>query len=437
MTIDAESLSDTDYRSFARIGYLAIALTFGGFGLWAANAPLDGAAIASGKIAVESDRKPVQHLEGGIIADILVHEAQAVTEGQVLFRLQSTQAKTSAETLRKQLDAGLATEARILAEQAGQGTITFPPDLLDRASGDRETAQAVADQQHQLVERRRYLESQIAIQKSKMEQTSRDIAGKSARLKALKSQAASFDTEIGRVSSLAAKGFYPRNKLLELERQRDGVDAEVAAADGEISLNRERIEEAKAQIREIEQQDRQQLAETLAQTRGRNGELRQKLTQADDVLSRIEVRAPRGGVVQEIKFHTVGAVVRPGDTLAEVIPVNDTLILSAHVAPTDINVVSAGQKAEVRFPAFASRHLPAMYGRLVSLSADAVNDEQTHQPYYAAKVVIDQGTIRPDIAKSLVPGMPADVIITTGERTVLQYLVGPLLDKLALGMRER
>ena len=436
MRLEVEDLSHTDYRSFAYIGYLAIAVTFGGFGVWAANAPLDGAAIAQGKIAVESDRKPVQHLEGGIIDQILVHEAETVAEGQVLFRLQSIQAKTNAEVLRKQLDAGLATEARLAAEQAALPAISFPPELLARAV-EREMALVISDQQRQFVERRRYLESQIDVQKSKIEQTSRDIAGKTARLKALRSQESSFNIEIGRVATLAAKGFYPRNKLLELERQRDGIEAEVAAATGEIALNQERMEEARAQIRQIQQQDRQQVAETLAQTRGHNTELREKLTQADDVLSRIEVRAPRAGVVQEIKFHTIGAVVRPGDTLAEVIPVGDALILSAHVQPTDINVVSAGQKAEVRFPAFASRHLPAIYGKLVSISADAVNDEQTHQPYYSAKIVIDETTVRPDIAKSLVPGMPADVVITTGERTMLQYLVGPLLDKLALGMRER
>ncbi len=428
----------SDFRSYARIGYVGIVIVFGGFGLWASYAPLDSAAVAQGKVAVESDRKPVQHLEGGIVDEILVKESGQVTEGQVLFRLRPIQAKTNSEALRKQLDAGLATEARFLAEQSQEPAIKFPTELLARA-GDPETAQMLSDQQQAFVERRRSLENQIELQKAKIDQASRDNVGKEARLKISQSQYDSYSTEIGRIKILADKGFYPKNKLLAMDREQSRIESEITATKTEMALNMARIDEAGLQIRQIHQQRQEQIAETLAKQRGQNADFREKLAVANDVLNRVEVRAPRSGVVQAIKFHAIGAVVKPGDTLAEVIPVSDALVLSAKISPTDINNVAVGQMAEVRFPAFAYKHLPAIFGHVKTVSADSLVDDEspTKQHYYGAKVVIDQKTVPAEIANSLVPGMPADVVIVTGERTLLQYLVGPLVQRLTVGMREK
>lgn len=433
-----DEMRASDFRSYARIGYLAIVIVFGGFGVWASYAPLDSAAVAQGKVAVETDRKPVQHLEGGIVDEILVKETERVVEGQVLFRLRPTQAKTSSESVRMQLDAGLAVEARLVAEQSQAPAITFPSELLARASVP-ETAQTLADQQRAFVERRRSLENQIELQQSKIDQATRDNVGKEARLRISQSQYDSYSTEIGRISELAEKGFYPKNKLLALQREQSRIEAEITAAKTEIALNTARISEARLQLRQISQQRQEQIAETLAGQRGKNADFREKLAAATDVLNRVEVRAPRAGVVQAIKFHAIGAVVKPGDTLAEVIPVADNLILSAKVNPTDINNVAVGQTAEVRFPAFAYRHLPAIFGRVRSVSADSLvdNESQTHEQYYGATIIIDQKTIPAEIKGSFVPGMPAEVVIITGERTLLQYLIGPFVQRLTKGMREK
>ena len=433
-----DEMRASDFRSYARIGYLGIAIVFGGFGIWASYAPLDSAAVAQGKVAVETDRKPVQHLEGGIVDEILVKETERVAEGQVLFRLRPTQAKTNSEALRKQLDAGLAVEARLLAEQSQAPAIIFPPELLQRAA-DPELAQTLADQQRAFVERRRSLENQIELQQSKIDQATRDNIGKEARLKISQSQYDSYSIEIGRVSVLADKGFYPKNKLLASERERSRIEAEITASNTEIALNTAKIGEARLQLRQISQQRQEQIAETLAGQRGKNADFREKLAAATDVLNRVEVRAPRAGVVQAIKFHALGAVVKPGDTLAEVIPISDNLVLSAKINPTDINNVAVGQKAEVRFPAFAYKHLPAIFGHVRAVSADSLVDDesQTKQRYYSAKVTIDQKTIPAEIAGTLVPGMPADVVIITGERTLLQYLLGPVVQRLTTGLREK
>ena len=433
-----EEMRASDFRFYARIGYLAIVIVFGGFGVWASYAPLDSAAVAQGKVALETDRKPVQHLEGGIIDAILVKETERVVEGQVLFRLRPTQAKTNSEVLQKQLDAGIATEARLVAEQSQAPAITFPAEVLARASNP-ETAQTLADQQQSFIERRRSIENQVELQKAKIDQATRDNVGKEARLKISQSQYDSYALEIGRVTILADKGFYPQNKLLGSKREQSRIEAEITATKTEIALNLARIDEARLQIRQIYQQRQEQNAENLAKQRGQNSDYREKLAVANDVLNRVDVRAPRAGVVQAIKFHALGAVVKPGDTLAEVIPISDNLVLSAKITPTDINNVAVGQTAEVRFPAFAYKHLPAIFGQVRSVSADSLVDDEspTKQHYYKAKVIIDQKTIPAEIAGSLVPGMPADVVIITGERTLLQYLLGPVIQRLTVGMREK
>ena len=241
------------------------------------------------------------------------------------------------------------------------------------------------------------------------------------------------------IGILADKGFYPQNKLLGSKREQSRVEAEITATKTEIALNLARIDEARLQIRQIYQQRQEQNAEALAKQRGQNSDYREKLAVANDVLNRVDVRAPRAGVVQGIKFHALGAVVKPGDTLAEVIPISDNLVLSAKIIPTDINNVAVGQTAEVRFPAFAYKHLPAIFGQVRTVSADSLVDDEspTKQHYYKAKVIIDQKTIPAEIAGSLVPGMPADVVIITGERTLLQYLLGPVIQRLTVGMREK
>ena len=434
MTAQRETAGD--YRRYASIGYGAIAVVFGGFGLWASMAPLDSAAIAPARVAVETDRKPVQHLEGGIVQEILVKEAQRVEEGQVLFRLQPTQALANADLQRKQLDAALAMEARLVAEQDGAPRITFPEAVLARRAVP-ETANAMADQKRQFAERARSLKNQTAILTARIEQSTKEIEGRDSRKAALTLQLASYATELERVTALSGRGLYPLNKLLALERERTRVVGELGTTDSEIARLREAIEEARHQIRQTQQHQLEEVAQQLAEVRGRISDVREKVTITQDVLTRMEVRAPRKGIVQALKVHAIGAVVRPGEMLAEVVPEGDILILAARVSPLDIQAVSGGLRAEVRFPAFSTLQPPTIFGQIESISAASVVDETTKEPYYLARVIIDLSTIAPQLSKRLVPGMPADVLISTGERTMLQYLIGPLRDALAKTMRER
>jgi HlyD family secretion protein len=426
----------SDHRRFARMGYLAVALSFGAFGLWAALAPLGSAVIANGQVAVSSDRKPIQHLEGGIVRQILVKEAQRVKRGDVLFRLLPVQAQSNTDLLQKQLDAQLAAEARLLAERAQKQQITFPKAVLDRKHVP-ETAAAMLDQQRQFLERKRTIDAQVAILQQRIEQTNRDVAGKRERQSSLQSQHASMKGEIDAVSGLAARGFYPRNKLKSLERELFRLEGELGLVKGDINRSREIIEESRLQMNLTRQRQVEEASLQLAEVRIRLSDIREKLQVAADVLSRVDVKAPQDGIVQAIKVHSVGAVVRPGEALAEIVTLEDGLILTARIDPKDIDGVHTDQSAEIRFPSLMRKQRQAVMGKVLTVSSDAMFDEALKQHYYHARVSIDPSTLPDDFRAKMVPGMPATVLIATGERTFLSYIVSPLWDSVTRTMRER
>jgi HlyD family secretion protein len=427
-------LAAPDFRGFANFGYLSIAVVCAGFAIWSALAPLGGAAIAPARVSVESESKPVQHLEGGIVQEILVKEAQAVQEGEILFRLEPVQAQANADLLKKQLDAALAQDARLVAERDNANEIAFPEEILARRNIP-ETATAIADQRFQFTERMNALRNELGIYTARLQQTSREISGRKARLAADEAQLASYLSEIAALMPLYQKQLVTAPRVRGLERERDRLKGEIGLVRSDIERFEQSMEETRLLLEQARQRQREAVMQQLAEVRARISDLKEKLAIASDVLKRVEVRAPRKGIVQAIKVHGIGAVVRPGETMAEVVPVGDSLILAARVSPLNIQDVGAGQGAEVRFASFG-KNAPPMFGRVASVSADTMLDETTRQPYYLARVRIDQAAIPRDIASKLTPGMPADVLISTSERTMLQYLLAPLTDRFAKSMRE-
>ena len=425
-----------DFRRYALLGYVSIALVFGGFGVWASVAPLDRAAVATGQVSVSGDHKVVQHLEGGIIREILVKETQEVKQGDVLFRLQPTEAQANTDILRKQMDAAFAEEARIVAEQTNAASITFPDSVLARRDVP-ETATAIADQQRQFVEHRAGLVNQINILNSQIAQQQQELAGRDRQRAALADQLTSYTTEMNNVQPLVDKGFYPRNKFLELDRERARVEGDLGQAQADVARLTQQVEQTKLQIDQAQQKYQADLSQQLDTTRGKLSDLREKVRIAEDVLHRVDIRAERDGIVMNLKVHTVGEVIKPGDTLAEIVPVGEGVNVMAHVSPRDIESVAVGQKAEVRFPNFSSRRTPIILGKVQSVSANSIMDEITKQPYYSARISIDYSTLPPEVADHILPGMQADVLISTGERTMLQYLVGPLMNALSKTFREK
>jgi HlyD family secretion protein len=424
-----------DHRPWIWAGYLTIFLIFVVLGGWAAFAKLESAVIASGTVAVESNRKLVQHYEGGIIEALLVKETQMVKAGDVLIRLQRTQAAANLETIVSQLDGAQALEARLLAEQQGLDRVVFPARLKERLANST-TIKVLKDQENQLRDRRASLEGQRQILESRIEQLDREIEGQEAVAATTASQIESLETEIGKVGSLAKRGLFPLNRMHAMERdllQQQGRIGEIRAT---IAKNEKAIGETKLQILQTEQKFQEDVIQQLRDVRIQIAELEERMRVAEDVMKRVEIRAPQSGMVQNVQVHTVGGVIRPGETLMEIVPVNDTLLVHAQVATIDINHVGIDQTSEVRFPGFKSRNSPLMLGRVKSVTADSLYDETTRQNYYLAIVEVREGDIPIEYKGKLTPGMPAEVMISTGERTVADYLVSPLLDSIRYSLRE-
>jgi HlyD family type I secretion membrane fusion protein len=433
--------STADHRGYARLGFAAIAFVFGGFGVWAGFAPLDRAAVAQGQVAVESNNKPVQHLEGGIVREILVHDSQQVKEGDVLFRLQPTTAQANLDLLRKQIDAGLAQEARLVAEKNQADKINFPADLLARRDV-KETDLAIKDQERVFQEHRNKLNGDLGILASQIAQKQADIEGRKRQRETLATQMTSYKSEITSVTPLVEKGYYARNKYLELQRNEQRVEGDLAIAESDVARLTKAVEEAKLQMQQTRFKFDQDVSTELNDVRAKMSDAREKLLIAQDVLTRVDVRAPRSGTVLGLKVHGVGEVIKPGETLAEIVPLGEGLLITARVSPNDIESVEVGQTADVRFPNFSSRQTSVIEGKIVSMAPDAQVDpassgNQQQQPYFSVKVMIDYSRVPDEIAKKIQPGMQAEVLISTGERTALAYFLGPLKSGFAKAFREK
>ncbi|MDE1569607.1 HlyD family type I secretion periplasmic adaptor subunit [Aquabacter sp. P-9] len=429
----------SDYRRVALIGYAVIIGAFGVCGGWAAMASIDSAVIASGVVSVESKRQVVQHLEGGIVSEILVKDGQEVKQGQVLFRLDSTTSRANFESVRAQLDTLVAMEARLEAERGQASAITFPPELLSRA-GEPTVKAALADQQAQFRDRKASMDGQIDILNSRIRQGQRELEGLARERDSADQQLYFIDDELAGIRALNDKGLVSKPRLAQLQREKARLEGTVGRNMADAAKAETNIGEMSLQIQQLRQKQQEEVAAQIADTRQKIADLREKLSVAQNVLKRIDIRAPRDGVVQNInqKIYTVGAVVRPGDTMLEIVPQNDELIVDAQVPTTDIDRLHNGVTGvEVRFPAFHSRTTPLILGELRTVSPDRLVNESTHEPYYQAVVAVNSTDLPDDMKARLRPGMPAEVVFTTGERTVMSYLTRPLTDALLKSFRER
>jgi HlyD family type I secretion membrane fusion protein len=419
-----------------RFGYAVVAVCFGGFLLWTGFARIDSAVIAGGSVAYETRRKVVQHLEGGIVQDLLVREGQAVEEGQVLFRLEDTQARANLELVQNSLDGLLAQEARLLAERDQASEIEFPAELLARA-GQPVVAKIIQDQVTQFRERRGSIEGQIGILEGRVNQYQSEIEG--LRLERVSSdrQLAFIDDELTGVRDLADKGLVPKTRWLALEREAARLQGVVGRNEAEVAKAQNSAAEMRMQIQQIKQKMREEVSASLQDTRQKMNDARERRRVAEDVLRRLEVTAPRSGKAQGVKVTTRGQVIRPGEALAEVVPIADDLIIEAQVGVTDIDKMREGAMAEVRFTNFHTRTTPVILGKINTVSRDRLYDETTRQSYFLAQISISDTDIPNELKEALSAGMQVEVIIPTGERTVLRYLVQPLTDAMAKTFRER
>lgn len=422
-------------RVIAR-GVTVLAAFFLGFFGWAAIAPLQSALMAPGVIVVESHRKTIQHLEGGIVKDIRVTDGQNVRAGQVLMVLDDTQAHAALDLIQDEADGLAAQESRLVAEREDADHIAFPPDLLARQS-DPKVAQIIAGEQKAFDTRRASLAQQIAIFTQRKSENARVVAGLRAQGAAVETQMALIQREQNNVQQMVDQGLEPLPRLLALQRQ----NADLGGQRGELSEKVSQVEvsngETDLQIVNLKNQMLDEALKDLRDVQTRRFDLLDRMQAARDVLNRTVITAPVSGEVVNLTEHTKGAVLKPGDTVMEIVPRNDKLEVEAHVRPEDADQVYLGMKARVNLSGYEQRRLPMIMGEVTYIAPDRQTDPRTGQSYFTADVSVDRKALRDFPEARLIPGEPAAIAIQTGTRTALEYFLEPIRDVVRNGMRER
>jgi HlyD family secretion protein len=423
----------SDWRRPAAFGYGIIIFTFVVLGGWSALAKLDSAVVAQGTVVNETSKRTIQHFEGGIIREILVREGQQVHQGQVLFRIDPVTAKASFDVQRNQLDFSIAQEARLLAERDGADEISFPEEIQSRRD-EPNVAHAMSDQTKEFHERRASLNGQVELLEAKIRQYQNEIEGLKLEHDATSHQLETINNELTDLNYLLGKHLVQKSRVMALEREKSRLDGVIGRSTADQAKAETGIDEAKLQIRQIRQKVIEEVSGQILEVRQKIADLNEKLRVAADVLNRVDVVAPVSGSLQNLRVFTLGGVIKAGEPLVEVVPDHDSLVIQARVSPLDIERVFPGMQAEVRFSSFHTSLVPLILGRIDTVSRDRLTDEATRQPYFLAQVTAHDV---PDyVRQRLTAGMPADVVIPTGERTVLGYLVKPLKDRLQGALRE-
>ncbi|MBB4285731.1 HlyD family type I secretion periplasmic adaptor subunit [Roseospira goensis] len=426
----------TNAKPVILLGLMVVLVMFGGLGTWAATAPLDSAVIAPGTVIVESNRKTIQHLEGGIVKEILVDEGDVVQAGDVLVRLDPTKAAAVEAVNRKSLNEAMALEARLVAEQRDAEDITFPEELLERAD-DPDVAEIIADQREQFRERKRSLDGQVAILRQRIQQFRQEIAGLEAQHDSKLRQRDIFREELVGLRELYEKGYYPRTRILAMEREVANLEGTIGSTLADIARAEKGIGEAELQIIQTRQKFREEVVAQLREVRNEIGQLREKVVVARDTLDRIDVRAPLAGTVQNLQVHTENGVIRPGDAIMEIVPLDDRLVIEGQVSPTDIDAVHPGLEAEVRLSALNMRTTPIILGEVTTVSRDRIVNERDNTAYFRIEVIVPDEELAKLGDQRLTAGMPADVVVKIGERTMLDYIVKPMTDYFAKAFTEQ
>lgn len=425
-----------------------VVVVFGGVGAWSATAPIDSAVVAPGVIAVESERRTVQHLEGGIVAEVMVRDGVPVKEGQILVRLDDTRVRAQDEVIRAERHAQLAIEARLLAERDDRASIEFPKIIYDRRA-DKKHQEIMALQQSQFETRRAAINGQRQILQQRVQQLDEQIVGLQALQKSKLRQAGFIEDEIKMIDGLVKAGHVTRQRLLSLQREQARLDGEAADHVSAIAKARQQIGETRLQIMQLDNDRQQEISKELRDVQGKLFESAEKLHMTEDQTRRLEVIAPVDGVIMNLAFVTVGGVIAPGATVATIVPTNDKLVVQAQISPADVDSVHPGQQVHIRFTTAAAKQVPVVTGTLEYVSPDRLVNEQkpgmtsssspalSPNAYYSGRIVVAPEELDKLDKIKLHAGMPVEVLITRGERTILEYVMAPLSNNFARAFKER
>src|SRR4051794_31131093 len=422
-------------RGLMIFGLLVFLIFVVGFGAWAGWAPLAEASVAPGVIKVEGSRRTIQHLEGGIVREILVRDGAKVKAGEVIARLDAIQSDSALETQRAQRWALLAQDARLEAELNSARQISFPAELL--ASADPRAMEAVNGQRALFEARQANLNSQVQVLQARVDQQLGFISGAKGQLNATRQQMIFAKQEEQMRRGLVSQGLGRLPELLALQRATASLEGTIDDLNGQIARANASIDEARKQIQTTLDQRLAEAATDRREVRGKLSDVEEKLRSAVDVSSRRDIVAPEDGTLVNQKVFTVGAVLKPGDPIFDLIPTQDRLVAEVNVQPMDIDVVYPGLRAEVRLPAFKQRLVPFLHGHVTWVAADVTTNEQARQQYFRAYVLIDPDQLAHLPNVFLTPGMPVEAHIQIGQRTFWRYLTQPLRDSFSRAFREQ
>jgi HlyD family secretion protein len=434
-------MSETDrrppgLRKAVWTGYLALAAFAGAFALWSVLLPIRGAVIAPGQFVAETNVKKVQHLQGGIVAELLVREGQPVAEGDLLIRLDATQARAMLGIFSRQIDEFTVRAARLEAEREERAVMSPPAALAARAD-DADFRRMYAEEVRLFEARASARANTRALLASRVDQLRSEIEGLTLQREAKEREAAIIRHELAGVQSLFDKNLVQLTRLSQLQREEASLSGQRGLLTAQIAQAEGKIAEVRQQTIQIGEDLRSEALRELREVQARLGELQERRVAAEDQLKRIDIRAPARGIVHQLAVHTVGGVAAPGEALMLIVPSEELLHLEARVAPADYDQLHTGQEARVRLHAFNQRLTPELAGTVTRMSADITREAQTGQMYYTVRVTVPASELERIAPLRLMAGMQADVHVSTTERTVMSFLVRPLLDQFARTFRER
>ena len=423
-------------RLHLAIGLAVVVILAGGLGGFSATQQFSGALIAPGQIVVESNVKKVQHPTGGVVGEVRARDGDRVKAGDIVVRLDDTVTKANLAIVTKNLDAALARAARLEAEQRGFDKIKFPPQLLARAE-DPDAAAVMASETKLFEVRVNGRVGQKAQLRERITQLNDEIAGLTAQEKAKDQESALVEKELAGVRQLYEQRLVQLSRLTTLERDAARLNGERAQYIAAMAQAKGKITETELQIIQVDKDMVSEVSKDLRETNDKIGELIERKVTAEDQLRRVDIRAPQDGIVEQSNVHTVGGVITAGDTLMLIVPQTDDLQVEAKVNPQDIDKLQVGQQTLLRLSAFNQRTTPELNGVVSRVSPDVNTDQRTGQSYYTIRVSMPPEEIARLGEVKLIPGMPVEAFVQTGERTLLSYLMKPLSDQLMRAFRER
>ena len=432
----AQSPAQRSIRSHLLGGLAVVALLAGGVGGLAATTELSGAVIAPGSLVVDSNVKKVQHPTGGVVGELRARDGDKVKAGDIVVRLDETITQANLAIVVKSLNELQSRLARLEAERDNLDTLVFPAELLARA-GDPELARSMTGERNLFEFRKSARAGQKAQLRERIAQLKEEIQGLTGQVAAKKRETELIGQELEGVRDLWRKNLVQIQRVTALERDAARLEGERGQLIASTAQAKGKISEIELQILQIDQDLRSEVAKDLREVQGKIAELVERKVAAEDQLKRIDIRAPQDGMVHQSTVHTVGGVITPGEAIMLIVPEADALTVEAKLAPQDIDQVRVGQTAALRFSAFSQRTTPELDGVVSRVSADLTTDQRTGAAYYVVRITLSESELARLEGLRLVPGMPVEAFIRTGERTVLSYVMKPFTDQITRSFRSR